>query len=96
MANEITDEMRSFLYRGLRSLKSEDECDKFIDDLCTKTEKNDLILRFWAASMIKDGVKYNEIRKETGLSTATLTRINTCLKYGNGGYYTVLRNIGKM
>ena len=96
MANEITDEMRGFLYRGLISLKSEDECDKFIDDLCTKTEKNDLILRFWAASMIKDGVKYNEIRKETGLSTATLTRINTSLKYGNGGYYTVLRNIGKM
>ena len=43
MANEITDEMRSFLYRGLISLKTEDECDKFIDDLCTKTEKNDLI-----------------------------------------------------
>ena len=77
MANEITDEMRSFLYRGLISLKTEDECDKFIDDLCTKTEKNDLILRFWAASMIKDGVKYNEIRKETGLSTATLEMVVT-------------------
>ena len=96
MANEITNEMKSFLYRGLISLKTEEECDKFIDKKKKKTEKNDLILRFWAASMIKDGIKYNEIRKETGLSTATLTRINTCLKYGNGGYYTVLRNIGKM
>ena len=45
--------------------------------------------------MLKDGVNYAEITKETGMSTATISRVNRCLEYGNGGYAMVLERLGK-
>ena len=46
--------------------------------------------RFRAAKMLSDGAKYTEISESTGLSTATISRVNKCLKYGADGYRTAL------
>ena len=45
--------------------------------------------------MLKDGMVYNEINEKTGLSTATISRVNRSMKYGNGGYDMVFERIKK-
>lgn len=51
--------------------------------------------RLWAAKLILEGKKYSEIVEETGLSTATITRVNGSLRDGSEGYMTVLSRILK-
>ncbi len=49
--------------------------------------------RFRAAKMLSDGAKYTEISESTGLSTATISRVNRALKYGTDGYMKLLARI---
>ena len=51
--------------------------------------------RLYAAKLISEGEKYADIVEQTGLSTATITRVNGCLKDGNDGYVTVLRRLSE-
>ena len=76
------------LFSAILSLKSIDECYDFFEDLCTIKELKDLSLRLEVASMLRDGKSYQEVTKETGVSAATICRVNKCLVYGNG-YKTV-------
>ena len=46
--------------------------------------------RLKAAKMLKAGENYVVIGKETGMSTATISRVSKCLEYGSGGYEIVL------
>jgi TrpR-related protein YerC/YecD len=71
-------------------LKDKDECYKFFEDACTVKEILDVAQRLKAAKMLKDGESYVTIAKETGMSTATISRVNKCLGYGGGGYELVL------
>lgn len=88
MAN-IHSESTDKLFEAILSLKSTEECYDFFEDLCTIKELRDLSLRLEVASMLKDGKSYQEVTKETGVSAATICRVNKCLMYGNG-YKTVL------
>ena len=78
------------LFRAILTLRSEDECRLFFDDVCTIKEIQDLSQRLEVASMLSEGKNYQEISRETGASTATICRVNKCLLYGDGGYKTVL------
>ncbi|MBO4453204.1 MAG: helix-turn-helix domain-containing protein, partial [Clostridia bacterium] len=49
--------------------------------------------RLVAAEMLRDGNTYSEIADKTHLSTATITRVNRALRYGNDGYAMVLDRI---
>ena len=90
MSNKVRDEKLEFLLRGILTLDSMDECYHFFEDLCTVSELQEMSRRLLAAKMLKENYIYTDIAKQTGLSTATISRVNRCLKYGNDGYITVL------
>lgn len=77
------------MYKAILSLRSVDECMKFFDDLCTVSELLAMEQRYQVASCLDDGMIYNEILAETGASSATISRVNRSLQYGNGGYAIV-------
>ena len=75
------------------SLESIDECYDFFEDLCTVAEIQEMAKRLNAAKMLSDGAKYNDVAEKTGLSSATISRVNRSLKYGADGYKKVLERI---
>ncbi len=89
----ITDKDRSNMnqfYRAVLALENEDECRRFFDDVATIKELLDLSARLEVARMLDDGAVFSEISKATGASSATISRVNKCLAYGEGGYKSVL------
>ena len=77
-------------YSAILSLETKDECRAFFEDICTIKEMQDLMQRLQVASMLSKGMNYLEISKETSVSSATISRVNRCLNYGDGGYNIVL------
>lgn len=84
------------LFQGILTLSTMEECREFFGDLCTVTELNEMARRLNAAKMLTENHVYNTVAEQTGLSTATISRVNQCLKYGNGGYRTVLENLERI
>lgn len=78
------------LYDAILSLKSKDECKVFFEDLCTIKELETMSQRLEVAKMLLDGKTFNEIVAATGASTTTISRVNRCLNYGDGGYKSVI------
>ena len=79
-----------FLFDAILKLQTMEECYNFFEDLCTITELRAMAQRFQVAKMLDDGQIYSDIVKETGASTATISRVNKCLIYGTDGYRMVL------
>ena len=86
MSRYTKDENTDMLFKAILSLETLDECYDFFTDLCTKVEMREMARRFEAARLIREGEKYTTIVEKTGLSTATISRVNKCLVYGSGGY----------
>lgn len=84
------------LFKAILSLESVDECYKFFEDALTVKEILDVAQRLKAARMLKNGENYVVIGKETGMSTATISRVSRCLEYGMGGYDIVLERLEKI
>lgn len=80
------------LYEAILKLKSVEDCDRFFEDLCTINEINAMAQRLDVAVLLKQGETFNNIVDKTGASTATISRVNKCLKYGSGGYDIVLED----
>ena len=78
------------LFDAIMCLKTRDECYSFFEDLCTINELLSLSQRFEVAAMLKQHKTYLEITEKTGASTATISRVNRALNYGNDGYEMVL------
>ena len=83
------------LFEAILSLKTVEECYSFFEDACTIKEILEIAQRLKAAKMLRAGVNYADISKETGMSTATISRVNKCLEYGNGGYNIVLDRLNE-
>ncbi len=83
------------LFKAILSLETIEECYNFFEDACTIKEIIEIAQRFEVAGMLKQGISYAQISKETGASTATISRVNKCLTYGNGGYNTVLAKLSE-
>lgn len=90
MNSKLKDAGLDELFRGVLALESLEECYNFFEDLCTITELRSMEQRFEVARMLDDGRIYSDIVRETGASTATISRVNKCLTYGTDGYRTVL------
>ena len=90
MNSKLKDSHMDELFEGVLSLTSVEECYNFFEDLCTITELRAMAQRFQVAEMLDDGQIYSDIVKETGASTATISRVNKCLIYGTDGYRMVL------
>lgn len=96
MPERKSDPLLEYLIRGFMTLESADECRNFLYDLCTESEMQEMSRRLQAAKMLKNGRIYADIAEETGLSTATISRVNRCLKYGmSSGYITVLERLDR-
>jgi TrpR-related protein YerC/YecD len=74
------------LFEAILSLESLEECYAFFEDACTIKEILDISQRLKAAKMLSAGANYADISRETGMSTATISRVSKCLDYGAGGY----------
>ena len=81
------------LYKALLSLKSEAECQQFLNDLCTPAELEALIDRWAVVEYLQDGLPYRRIHDLTGVSVTTIGRVARFLTAGNGGYQTVLKRL---
>lgn len=79
--NQVND-----LYKALKTLKNEKEFNKFFQDICTIKEIHDLAQRYAVAVLLSEGKLYSEIVKETGASSATVSRVKKALYYGADGY----------
>lgn len=83
------------LFDAILSLENKEECYSFFEDLCTINELLSLSQRYEVASMLKSKKTYLEIAEKTGASTATISRVNRSLNYGNDGYDLVFNRLNK-
>ena len=89
MNKKIKTEAVDRLFDAIMTLQDRNECYAFFEDLCTVNELLSLSQRFEVASMLKDHRTYLDIAEKTGASTATISRVNRSLNYGNDGYELV-------
>ncbi|MDF1617225.1 YerC/YecD family TrpR-related protein [Petrocella sp. FN5] len=81
------------LFEAILSLKDPKECYAFFEDICTVNELHSLAQRLQVAKMLRDHNTYLEIAEKTGASTATISRVNRSLNYGNDGYDMVFDRV---
>lgn len=72
------------------SLDDREDALRFLRDLCTVGELHDMAQRWAVARMLDAGLHYAEISRRSGASTATITRIASWLRHGEGGYRLLL------
>ncbi len=93
MNKKLKSDAVDHLFDAVLCLKDEEECYNFFEDLCTVNELLSLSQRFEVATMLKKHQTYLEIADKTGASTATISRVNRSLNYGNDGYEMVLERL---
>ena len=81
------------LLDAILSLGTKEECRRFLEDICTIKELEALTQRFNVACQLSSGTNYQQAYEDTGVSSATICRVNRCLQYGDGGYAPVLQRL---
>lgn len=94
-SSRLRSERVDMLARAFLSLESEDDCYRLFEDLFTIREVQDLSQRLEVAQMLSNRATYTEIVEKTGVSTATIGRVNRALNYGAGGYQQVLERLSE-
>ena len=94
MNKKIKTEAVDHLFEAVLTLKSPEECYAFFEDVCTVTELLSLSQRYEVAKMLREKKTYLDIAERTGASTATISRVNRSLNYGNDGYDMVFKRLG--
>lgn len=74
------------LVQVIAKMDKADDVYNFFADLCTIKELQDMAQRFEMARLLNDGENYQSVAGKVGASSATISRVNRCLMYGNGGY----------
>lgn len=92
MANLFDDSTKD-LFEAILTLKTVEECESFFSDLCTVKEIKETSQRFEVARLLSAGYVYSDIAEKTGASTATISRVNRSLNYGEGGYKTAIERL---
>ena len=93
MSKNLHTKAMDMLLDGILSLKDRDEAYLFFEDLCTVGELEALQQRFEVARMLRQEKTYQEIAEVTGASTATISRVNRALNYGNDGYDMIFERL---
>ena len=81
------------LYQAILTLETEEECYNFFQDLCTISELRSMEQRYEVATLLNDGLIYNDILERTGASSATISRVNRSLQYGCNGYDEIFKRM---
>ena len=95
MSKKIRTEAVDHLFEAILCLENKEECYIFFEDVCTINELLSLSQRFEVARMLMDKRTYLDISEKTGASTATISRVNRSLNYGNDGYEMVFARMDK-
>lgn len=93
MSKKIRTEEVNHLFDAILSLHNREECYTFFEDVCTVNELLSLSQRFEVAHMLREQKTYLDIAEKTGASTATISRVNRSLNYGNDGYDMVFERL---
>lgn len=93
MSKKIRTTEVDHLFDAILTLKDKEECYIFFEDVCTVNELLSISQRYEVAKMLREGKTYLDISTATGASTATISRVNRSLNYGNDGYDMVLERI---
>ena len=96
MSKKIRTEAVDELFDAILCLKDKEECYTFFEDVCTVNELLSLSQRFEVAKMLREHRTYLDIAEKTGASTATISRVNRSLNYGNDGYDRVFERLGML
>lgn len=83
------------LFEAVLTLRDEEDCYRFFEDICTVNEIHSIAQRLQVAKLLSEKKTYTEIEAETNASTATISRINKCLVYGAEGYKRVLERLAE-
>ena len=94
MGKKIRTEEVDHLFEAILCLKNKEECYTFFEDVCTVNELLSISQRYEVAKMLREQKTYLEIAEKTGASTATISRVNRSLNYGNDGYDRVFERLG--
>lgn len=95
MNRKIKTEAVDDLFEAILTLRDTDECYAFFEDVCTVNELLSLSQRYEVAKMLREKRTYLDIAEKTGASTATISRVNRALNYGNDGYDMVIGRTAK-
>ena len=93
MNKKIRTEVVNHLFDAILTLQDREECYTFFEDVCTVNELLSLSQRFEVAHMLRKQKTYLDIAEKTGASTATISRVNRSLNYGNDGYDMVFERL---
>lgn len=91
--NKIRTEAVDHLFEAILCLRDKEECYAFFEDVCTVNEILSLSQRYEVARMLREHRTYLDIAEQTGASTATISRVNRSLNYGNDGYDMVMERL---
>ena len=95
MNKKLKTEAVDHLFQAILTLKDINECYSFFEDVCTVNELLSLSQRYEVARMLRQKKTYLEIAEKTGASTATISRVNRSLNYGNDGSDMVFARLGR-
>ena len=95
MNKNVKSEASDSLFDAILCLKNREECYRFFDVLCTVNELHSMSQRFEVAVMLRNRYTYLEIAEKTGASTATISRVNRSLNYGNDGYEAIFKRMAE-
>lgn len=90
---EQNDSERLELAKAIAALQTEDEALRFMKDILSERELNDLSQRYQVARLLCEGESYVEVSKKTGASSTTVSRVSKCLQKGAGGYRLILKRL---
>ncbi len=90
---KIRNNQTDLLMKAVLALDNEEDAYRFFEDLCTIPEIRSIAQRLEVAFLLKQGETYQKIARQTGASSATISRVNRSLSYGAGGYDRVMDKI---
>ncbi len=93
MSKNVRSEAVDHLFEAIMTLENKDEFYAFFEDVCTVNELLSLSQRYEVARMLRQHKTYLDIAEKTGASTATISRVNRSLNYGNDGYDMVFERL---
>ena len=83
------------LFEAILTLRDQEDCYRFFEDVCTVGEINAMSQRLLVARLLDSGETFSSIAEKTKASSATISRVNKCLTYGADGYRLVLDRFNK-
>ena len=82
--SENTESFHEELFKAILKLRTIEDCEDFFADLCTYKELDAMAQRIQAAKLLLEEETYEQIIEKTAISSATLSRVSKCVKYGKG------------